>query len=68
MQEPYEIIDLEQLTELKYLLKKKFGQAFCTNVLRVALNHKEEMVASNLIAYYKVELDDKMIIRALKTN
>jgi len=41
---------------------------FCTNVLRVALNFKEEMIASVLIAEYKISLDEQMVIRALKTD
>lgn len=49
-------------------MRKKVGAPFCTNVLRIALNLKEEMVASTLVYNYKVQLDTKMIIRALKTN
>lgn len=49
-------------------MKKRVGSPFCTNVLRIALNKEEEMVASALITYYKVHLDKKMIIRALKSN
>lgn len=46
----------------------KVGAPFCTNVLRVALNFKEVKIASTLIAYYNVNLDEKMIIRAIKIN
>lgn len=49
-------------------MSKRVGAPFCTNVLRVALNLKEEMVASALVSYYKVQLDKRMLIRALKTN
>ena len=49
-------------------MSKRVGAPFCTNVLRVALNFKEEMVASSLVANYNVQLDKRMIVRALKTN
>jgi hypothetical protein len=49
-------------------MKRRVGMPFCTNVLRVALNFKEEMIASTLIAFYKISLDEQMVIRALKTN
>jgi hypothetical protein len=35
-------------------MQKRVGAPFCTNVLRVALNFKEEMIASALVTYYKV--------------
>jgi len=49
-------------------MKRRVGMPFLTNVLRVALNFKEEMIASVLIAEYKISLDEQMVIRALKTN
>lgn len=49
-------------------MKKRIGMPFCTNVLRVALNFREEKIASTLITYYKTSLDTMMIIRAIKTN
>lgn len=62
------IKSLDELKDIKYLLSKRVGAPFCTNVLRVALNFSEEKVASTLVSYYKVSLDEKMIIRAVKTN
>jgi hypothetical protein len=49
-------------------MKRRIGMPFCTNVLRIALNAREEQIASTLIANYKIALDEKMIIRALKTD
>ena len=54
--------------ELKDILRSKVGTPFCTNVLRIALNRKEEVIASVIIANYHINLDEKMIIRAIKTN
>lgn len=42
------------------------GVPFNTNVLRIALNEHEEMVASVIVALYQVEIDERMIIRAIK--
>ena len=47
---------------------KKVGAPFCTNVLRIALNSKEESIASTIISKYNVFVDEKMLIRAIKTN
>jgi hypothetical protein len=49
------------------LLKHKVGSAYCTNVLRIALNHHEETIASVLVAYYCVQIDNAMVVRAIKT-
>ena len=49
-------------------MKSKVGSPFCTNVLRIALNLKEVTIASLLVAFYSVHLDEKMLVRALKTN
>lgn len=39
------IKSLDELKDIKYLLSKRVGAPFCTNVLRVALNFSEEKVA-----------------------
>ena len=57
-----------ELEEIKSFLKSKVGAPFCTNVLRIALNMKEESIASIIVSYYSINLDEKMIIRAIKTN
>ena len=62
------IRDRKELGELKDILRSKVGTPFCTNVLRIALNRKEEVIASVIIANYHINLDEKMIIRAIKTN
>jgi hypothetical protein len=62
------IDDETELEEICYLMKRRIGMPFCTNVLRIALNAREEQIASTLIANYKIALDEKMIIRALKTD
>jgi len=49
-------------------MKSKVGSPFCTNVLRIALNFKEVSIASVLVYDYAVCLDEKMIVRAIKTN
>lgn len=41
--------------------------AFNTNVIRIALNMKEEKIASLIVAYYTVKIDKEMIMRAIKT-
>lgn len=65
---PVGIKNVEDLKEIVYLLKKRVGTPFSTNVLRVALNFKEEKIASTLISYYKCSLDERMICRAIKTG
>ena len=43
--EPWEIHTDKHMTDLKYLMSKRIGIPFNTNVLRIALNKEEEMVA-----------------------
>lgn len=35
--------------------------------MRIALNMQEEKIASLLIAYYSVKIDEEMILRSVKT-
>jgi hypothetical protein len=49
------------------LLQTKVGVPFCTNVLRIALNIQEENCACVLVSKYKVNIDERMIVRAIKT-
>jgi len=35
--------------------------------MRVALNMQEERIASLIIAYYTVKIDEEMVLRAAKT-
>ena len=66
--EEIKIENMTDLKKLKEIIKSKVGSPFCTNVLRIALNKNEGMIASTLVAFYSVQLDKKMLIRAIKTN
>ena len=63
-----QINNIEELQDIKGYLKSKVGIPFCTNLLRIALNIKETSCASVLVAFYHVQFDQKMMIRAIKTN
>lgn len=63
-----EIRDMQDVLDLKKIMKSKVGSPFATNVLRIALNFKEEVISSVLVYAYMVSLDEKMLVRALKTN
>jgi hypothetical protein len=56
-----------ELLEIQYLLKQSVGLTFNTNVMRIALNMQEEKIASLLVAYYYVKIDEEMLLRAVKT-
>lgn len=58
---------MDELLEIKDLLRTSVSLTFNTNVLRIALNMQEEKVASLLIAYYYIKIDEEMILRAVKT-
>lgn len=63
----------EDLKEIQWLLSThgqstNVGTPFNSNILRLALNLKEELVASILVAKYQVVIDEKMMIRAIKTE
>jgi hypothetical protein len=58
---------VEELKDLKESLKQPYSMAFNTNVIRIALNMKEEKIASLIVAYYTVKIDKEMIMRAIKT-
>lgn len=64
--------DIDDMLEIKELMQaelpSKAAVPFNTNILRIALNKKEEKVAMRLVAYYQVEIEEKMIIRAIKTR
>ena len=62
------ISSLEELDDIRGYMKSKVGIPFCTNLLRIALNLKAITCASTLVAFYHVQIDEKMIIRAIKTN
>ncbi len=62
------IRDIQDVIDLKRIMKSKVGAPFATNVLRIALNFKEEVIASVLVYDYQVSLDERMLVRAIKTN
>lgn len=65
------VTDKEDLKIIDTLLSSpetEAGIPFNTNVLRIALNYKEEKVAQVLVAKYHVCVDRAMIIRAVKTR
>jgi hypothetical protein len=62
-----DIATLDDLKQIKDLMQSKVGIPFCTNVLRVALNMKEERIASFVVWWYQVYIDERMITRAVKT-
>lgn len=65
----YSFKDKGDIEDIVYLLKKsKIGMAFNTNVLRIALNFDEEKIASVLVADFKVQMEEEMILRAIKTK
>lgn len=63
------LADDEDLKEIKWLLQtQELGVPFNTNILRIALNLKEEKIASVLVANFQVEIFEEMLIRAIKTS
>jgi len=58
---------MEDLLEIKALLKTSVSLTFNTNVMRIALNMQEEKIACLLVAYYYIKIDEEMILRAVKT-
>ncbi len=63
----YGIDTMEELLDLKIILKTQAALTFNTNVMRIALNMQEEKIASLLVAYYYIKIDEEMILRAVKT-
>ena len=57
----------EDIKDIKFLMSTPVAVTFNTNVMRIALNMQEEKIASLLIAYYNVKIDEEMILRAVKT-
>jgi hypothetical protein len=58
----------QDLKDIKFLLQTYVATTFNTNVMRIALNMQEEKIASLLIAYYQVKIDEEMVLRAIKTG
>lgn len=67
----FNIIDRKDLKEIQHLLRNDtiiIGAPLNTNVLKIALNLKETRIASCLAHYYKIIIDEKMILRAIDTE
>ena len=61
--------DLDDIRDIKYLLQHdQCGMMFNNNILKIALNLKEEKIASVLVADFQVEINEKMMTRAIKTQ
>ncbi|CDW71841.1 UNKNOWN [Stylonychia lemnae] len=62
------IYTIDDLIDLKFLLQSEVAIPVNTNIMRIALNFLEEKIASLIVAYYKVKIDEEMILRAIKTG
>ena len=62
------IQDETDILDIQCLLKTEHANTFNINILRIALNMREEKVACCVLAYYFVKAEEDMIIRAIKTN
>lgn len=59
---------MEDLIDIHWLMKNEAGQTFNTNIMRIALNHQEEKIASIIVAFYNSRVDDEMVLKAIKTQ
>ena len=67
----YNITSAEDLEEVRYLLTQKgveVGIPFNTNVLRILLNMKESALAAAVPVLYNIEIDEKIMLRAIKAR
>lgn len=53
---------------MKQLLKDEKAEFLITNVLKIALNYEEDMIAAVLVAYYFVNLQANIIDFAIGTS
>lgn len=58
----------DDIKDLRFLLTTPGAATFNTNILRIALNMNEEKIASIIVAYYSVKIDEDMILRAVRTG
>ena len=59
--------DMTELTKVRVSFRFKF-QNLMTNVLKIALQLEEEMLACVITAFYEVNVEQEMIIKALSMN
>ena len=50
------------------LMKSEASRGFNSNILKIALNMKETMIASVLVQHYKMNMERDMLVRAIKTG
>ena len=56
------------IADFKKIVQGRVGSVFTTNVLRIALNQKEQIIAATLVRNYRIQLDRQMLIRAIRSN
>jgi hypothetical protein len=54
--------------EIREIFMLDIAKTFNTNVLRIALNLKEDRIASVIAALFPVRIDEDMILRAIKSS
>lgn len=58
----------EQMEEISELLKSEVAITFNTNVLKIALNAREDKIASIITAFYPIRIDEEIVMRAIKSS
>lgn len=64
MIEKTRIDDRDILIRVKYSFRTKF-ETMMTNIIKLALKNEEENIACIATAYYEINLDEDMLIKAL---
>lgn len=59
--------DLSHLNEVKAILREEFP-TFMGNLLRIALDKDEEVLAQIIIAYYKCSVDEELLTKAVQKD
>ena len=63
-----DIENLQVLKEISAMLRVSMGKSFNSNVLRIALDQEEDTIASVIIAYYDVNIDEEILGSAISKN
>ena len=61
----------KDIQNIRWLLQNQdfeYAVPFNTNILRIALNVGEERIAEMLVYKYNIAIDEKMLIRSIKTR
>lgn len=56
------------MTKFKKILASEYGVQLNTNVLKVALNFKEDKIAAFIVARYPITIDDGIILTAINNK